>query len=88
MVTTVILYASNCEARSVDGSKVRPARSLNLPDDYDSFNGRFYPLLNELKMQDKRTAMGVDLPDYILHYNGKGMSPNLGNYRAKMERNG
>jgi len=32
--------------------------------------------------------MGVDLPDYILHYNGKPMPPNIGNYREKMQKNG
>lgn len=30
--------------------------------------------------------MGVDLPDYILHYNGK--VPNIGNYREKMQKSG
>ena len=35
-----------------------------------------------------QSAMGVDLPDYILHYNGKPMPPNIGNYREKMQKNG
>lgn len=31
-------------------------------------------------------AMGIDLPDFLLNYNGK--VPITGSYREKMERNG
>ncbi|KAF8767701.1 uncharacterized protein LOC129966927 [Argiope bruennichi] len=34
----------------------------------------------------KRVAMGVDLPDYILHYRGK--SPDLGSFRERMQLSG
>ncbi|XP_015908927.1 uncharacterized protein [Parasteatoda tepidariorum] len=34
----------------------------------------------------KRVAMGVDLPDYILHYRGK--SPDLGSFRERMQISG
>ncbi|KAG8181813.1 hypothetical protein JTE90_001468 [Oedothorax gibbosus] len=33
-------------------------------------------------MKDKRVAMGVDLPDYIMNYRGK--SPDLGAFRDRM----
>ena len=32
-------------------------------------------------------AVGVDLPDYILHYKGNQMQ-NLGNLREKLQKNG
>jgi hypothetical protein len=31
--------------------------------------------------------MGVDLPDYILHYKGNNW-PNLGSFREKMQKSG
>ncbi|XP_022253763.1 uncharacterized protein LOC111088313 [Limulus polyphemus] len=42
---------------------------------------------NRMKHERKRTAaMGVDLPDYILHY--KGRWPNLSSFRDRMLKSG
>ncbi|XP_054164938.1 uncharacterized protein LOC128962577 [Oppia nitens] len=59
---------------------------------YDSLTPDMYePLLKEhsiLRSAAKRAAaMGVDLPDYLLHYKGNGWS-NLGSFREKMQKSG
>ncbi|KFM72115.1 hypothetical protein X975_26192, partial [Stegodyphus mimosarum] len=37
-------------------------------------------------LKKRVAAMGVDLPDYILHYRGK--SPDLGSFRERMQLSG
>ncbi|XP_076362159.1 uncharacterized protein LOC143253008 [Tachypleus tridentatus] len=47
----------------------------------------FNRIRNKMKQDNKRTAaMGVDLPDYILHY--KGGWPDLSSFRERMQKSG
>ena len=55
------------------------SRYINMKDDLYIHRYIFY--VNTLF-----SAMGIDLPDYLLNYNGK--LPVAGSYREKMERNG
>ncbi|XP_022237102.1 uncharacterized protein LOC111084896 [Limulus polyphemus] len=47
----------------------------------------FYQIRRRMKQETKRTAaMGVDLPDYILHF--KGNWPDLTSFRDRMQKSG
>ncbi|XP_053213465.1 uncharacterized protein LOC128396856 [Panonychus citri] len=74
---------SNRHKNGVD-KVIRDKRSFDLfnQNSFDPFN------LEDLFASKplKRAAMGVDLPDYILHY--RSTLPNYGDFREKMQKSG
>jgi len=91
-VTFLLSSAYPTKYQINDSQHKRMARSL--PDSYydDSmWQQNLEPILSDhsfLRSAAKRAAaMGVDLPDYILHYKGNNW-PNLGTFREKMQKSG
>lgn len=51
------------------------------------FSSWLWSMFSNLNQIQMREAMGIDLPDFMLRYNGK-LPAVIGSYREKMERNG
>ncbi|XP_022240127.1 uncharacterized protein LOC111085511 [Limulus polyphemus] len=65
------------------------SRSIPFQDEFQRFPDKpeLYQLRRRMKQETKRTAaMGVDLPDYILHF--KGNWPDLSIFRDRMQQSG